>query len=79
MADCIAMHKCNLAVLPENYDMSFYMDHIRNSPGMSHVAYDTSAPGGGKVVGYILAKVEDEHTATPWAWITSLGVYPSHR
>lgn len=79
MTDCVAMHKCNLSVLPENYDMPFYQEHIRQSPGMSQVAYDLSAPGGGKVVGYMLAKMEDVHSSAPWAWITSLGVYPSHR
>lgn len=79
MTDIPSMAACNLAVLPENYDTEFYREHLRQAPGLSQVAFDPSLAGGGKVVGYILAKLETDKSNQEYAWVTSLGVYPTHR
>ena len=50
------MQHCNLLCLPENYQMKYYMYHGLSWPQLSFVAEDNS----GQIVGYVLAKMEEE-------------------
>ena len=78
--DLVSIQKCNLTCLPENYQMKYYMYHFLSWPHLLYVAED-----GGKVVGYVLAKMEDETAAVGaggpkcHGHITSLAVLRSHR
>jgi ribosomal protein S18 acetylase RimI-like enzyme len=47
------MQACNLAALPENYSMKFYLYYLLTWPAVSYVAQDDA----GRVVGYILGKM----------------------
>ncbi len=51
--DLLAMQRCNLLCLPENYGFKYWMYHILSWPQLVYVAesYD------GKIVGYVLAKM----------------------
>jgi len=76
MEDLLAMQRCNLLCLPENYQMKYYFYHILSWPQLLHVAEDYN----GKIVGYVLAKMEEETTAADvHGHITSLAVARSHR
>ncbi|GIQ92054.1 hypothetical protein KIPB_015601 [Kipferlia bialata] len=75
--DLLGMQSANLSCLPENYGYNYYMYHFMSWPHTSYVAID-----GGKVVGYVMAKIESE------AWgdedlkhghITSVAVLRTHR
>merc|ERR1712037_692693 len=62
--DMQAMQHCNLLCLPENYQLKYYLYHGLSWPQLSFVAEDEN----GKLVGYVLAKMEDqenpdEHTS----------------
>ena len=77
--DLISIQKCNLSCLPENYQMKYYMYHYLSWPHLLYVAEDR-----GKVVGYVLAKMEDIANPGPTGpkshgHITSLAVLRSHR
>jgi len=72
--DLPAIQNCNLQCLPENYNMKYYMYHILSWPQLIFVAEDN-----GKIVGYVLAKMEDENVKEPHGHITSLAVLRSHR
>jgi N-alpha-acetyltransferase 10/11 len=61
---------CNLLCLPENYNMKYYYYHGLSWPQLSYVATNEA----GIVVGYVLAKVEEEDVAVPHGHITSLAV-----
>lgn len=74
MDDLFAMQACNLFCLPENYQMKYYFYHILSWPQLLHVAEDY----GGKIVGYVLAKMEEETTECH-GHITSLAVLRTHR
>eukprot|EP00696_Hemimastix_kukwesjijk_P010223 gnl/Hemi2/22836_TR7646_c0_g3_i1.p1 gnl/Hemi2/22836_TR7646_c0_g3~~gnl/Hemi2/22836_TR7646_c0_g3_i1.p1 ORF type:complete len:229 (-),score=74.87 gnl/Hemi2/22836_TR7646_c0_g3_i1:104-727(-) len=74
VADLLSMQNCNLHCLPENYQMKYYFYHMLSWPQLLYVAEDYS----GKIVGYVLAKMEEEAT-TPHGHITSLAVLRSHR
>jgi len=50
------MQHCNLLCLPENYQLKYYMYHALSWPQLSYVAVDED----GKLVGYVLAKMEDQ-------------------
>ncbi|KAD4384966.1 hypothetical protein E3N88_25134 [Mikania micrantha] len=69
MDDLLAMQACNLFCLPENYQMKYYFYHILSWPHLLYVAEDY----GGKIVGYVLAKMEEETTECH-GHITSLAV-----
>merc|ERR1711970_780720 len=72
------MQHCNLLCLPENYQLKYYMYHALSWPQLSYVAEDED----GKLVGYVLAKMEDQENPedqTPHGHITSLAVRRSHR
>ncbi|KAK0196548.1 acyl-CoA N-acyltransferase [Armillaria mellea] len=55
--DLSGMQAANLINLPENYVMKFWMYHLLTWPQISFVA----ETGAGKIVGYVLAKIEDEN------------------
>lgn len=72
--DLLAMQACNLFCLPENYQMKYYFYHILSWPQLLYVAEDYN----GKIVGYVLAKMEEETTECH-GHITSLAVLRTHR
>lgn len=69
------MQHCNLLCLPENYQMKYYFYHGLSWPQLSYVAEDEK----GKIVGYVLAKMEEEPDEAVHGHITSLAVKRSHR
>jgi len=70
------MQTANLHCLPENYRMKYYMYHLLSWPELLYVAEDYD----GKIVGYVLAKMEDESDKpVTQAHITSLAVLRTHR
>ena len=75
-SDLLAMQACNLLCLPENYQMKYYFYHLLSWPQLLYVAEDD-----GKVVGYVLAKMEEETSAgeEPHGHITSLAVLREYR
>ncbi|KAJ8905687.1 hypothetical protein NDN08_002192 [Rhodosorus marinus] len=72
--DLLAMQTVNLSCLPENYQMKYYFYHVLSWPQLIHVAEDHN----GQIVGYVLAKMEDEADAVH-GHITSLAVLRSYR
>lgn len=50
--DLLQVQNTNLWCLPENYQMKYYYYHIMTWPQLLYVAED-----GGKIVGYVLAKM----------------------
>ncbi|KAI9348427.1 putative N-terminal acetyltransferase complex subunit ARD1 [Zopfochytrium polystomum] len=75
MQDLPSMQNCNLTNLPENYVMKYYFYHIASWPQLSYVAEDPK----GRIVGYVLAKMEEEPGDAPHGHITSLSVMRSYR
>ncbi|EDV25378.1 N-terminal acetyltransferase, partial [Trichoplax adhaerens] len=75
IADLMNMQNCNLLCLPENYQMKYYLYHGLSWPQLSFLAEDDK----GSVVGYVLAKMEEESDEAPHGHITSLAVRRSHR
>ncbi|KAJ2783450.1 N-terminal acetyltransferase A complex catalytic subunit ard1 [Coemansia interrupta] len=75
--DEIGMQECNLTNLPENYQMKYYLYHFATWPALSYVAENEE----GRVVGYVLAKMNDDNDAKPPldGHITSLSVLRSYR
>ena len=73
--DLMNMQHCNLLCLPENYQMKYYLYHGLSWPQLSYVAEDEN----GKIVGYVLAKMEEEPDEIVHGHITSLAVKRSHR
>uniref|UniRef100_UPI00358E9CC9 N-alpha-acetyltransferase 10 n=1 Tax=Myxine glutinosa TaxID=7769 RepID=UPI00358E9CC9 len=73
--DLMNMQHCNLLCLPENYQMKYYFYHGLSWPQLSYVAEDEK----GKIVGYVLAKMEEDPDDAPHGHITSLAVKRSHR
>jgi len=73
--DLMNMQHCNLLCLPENYQMKYYFYHGLSWPQLSYVAEDDKK----KIVGYVLAKMEEESDEVPHGHITSLAVQRSHR
>ena len=55
--DLWAMQHCNLMCLPENYQMKYYLYHSLSWPQLLHVA-----ESNGKIVGYVLAKLDEDST-----------------
>jgi ribosomal protein S18 acetylase RimI-like enzyme len=68
--DLMAIQHCNLLNLPENYQLKYYMYHSASWPQLSFVAVDDKK----RIVGYVLAKMEDEVQDVPHGHITSLSV-----
>lgn len=73
--DLMNMQHCNLLCLPENYQMKYYFYHGLSWPQLSYVAEDEK----GEIVGYVLAKMEEDSEDNPHGHITSLAVKRSHR
>lgn len=73
--DLMNMQHCNLLCLPENYQMKYYFYHGLSWPQLSFVAEDSKK----RIVGYVLAKMEEETEEVPHGHITSLAVQRSHR
>ncbi|XP_004643260.2 N-alpha-acetyltransferase 11 [Octodon degus] len=73
--DLMNMQHCNLLCLPENYQMKYYFYHGLSWPQLSYIAEDED----GKVVGYVLAKMEEDPHDVAHGHITSLAVKRSHR
>ncbi|EGZ09999.1 hypothetical protein PHYSODRAFT_564396 [Phytophthora sojae] len=72
--DLLQVQNSNLWCLPENYQMKYYYYHIMTWPQLLYVAEER----GGKIVGYVLAKMEEE-ASVPHGHITSLAVLRTHR
>jgi len=73
--DLQGMQSCNLANLPENYQMKYYMYHIITWPRLSYVAVTSD----GKIVGYVLGKMEEDPKDEPHGHITSISVLRTYR
>ncbi|RKP10665.1 acyl-CoA N-acyltransferase [Thamnocephalis sphaerospora] len=73
--DLPAMQHCNLMNLPENYQLKYYLYHALSWPQLSYVAEDHK----GRIVGYVLAKMEEDPSDTPHGHITSLSVMRNYR
>ncbi|KAI8511084.1 N-alpha-acetyltransferase 10 [Branchiostoma belcheri] len=73
--DLMNMQHCNLLCLPENYQMKYYFYHGLSWPQLSYVAEDEKK----KIVGYVLAKMEEDPDEAPHGHITSLAVKRSYR
>ena len=75
--DLIKMQQTNLLCLPENYQFKYYIYHYLSWPSLLHVAEDHN----GKIVGYVLAKLEDEDIkpGEVQGHITSISVLRTYR
>ncbi|WVQ69719.1 uncharacterized protein L199_007939 [Kwoniella botswanensis] len=75
--DLIGMQNANLLNLPENYTFKYYLYHALTWPELSYVAVDPR----GRIVGYILAKMEDEPSPNtePSGHVTSISVLRPYR
>lgn len=69
------MQNANLHNLPENYAMKYYLYHALTWPQVSFVAEDHK----GRIVGYILAKMEEEPSPEPHGHVTSISVLRNYR
>ena len=72
------MQDCNLLCLPENYQLKYYFYHLLSWPELSYVAIAQDRKGD-KIVGYVLAKLEEDPAEEPHGHITSLAVRRSYR
>lgn len=75
--DLFDMQHVNFMNLPENYVMKYYFFHSLSWPQLPTVAED----GQGKLVGYVLAKLEDENSPgqKPHGHVTSVAVLRQNR
>jgi len=73
--DLVAMQTCNLHCLPENYQLKYFMYHALSWPQLLYVSEDYS----GKIVGYVLAKMDESPSGGLHGHITSLAVLRTHR
>jgi len=73
--DLLQMQTTNLWCLPENYQMKYYFYHLLSWPQLLWVAEDFD----GKIVGYVLAKMEEDEKQPKHGHITSLSVLRTHR
>jgi len=84
-SDLPLIQHANLENLPENYFLKYYLYHALSWPQLSFVAVDVSRPKKSpydypKIVGYVLAKMEEEPTdGVQHGHITSLSVMRTHR
>lgn len=77
-----SVQTCNITNLPENYFLKYYLYHALTWPQLSFVAIvrGNKAEKYPKVVGYVLAKMEEEPTdGIQHGHITSLSVLRTHR
>ncbi|XP_068935576.1 N-alpha-acetyltransferase 10-like [Petaurus breviceps papuanus] len=73
--DLMNMQHCNLPCLPEDYQMKYYFYHGLSWPQLSYIAEDENS----KIMGHVLAKMEEDPDEVPYRHITSLAVKRSHR
>lgn len=75
--DLFDMQAINFVNLPENYVMKYYFFHSLSWPQLPTVAEN----GQGKIVGYVLAKLEEEHNPNerPHGHVTSVAVQRQFR
>ena len=75
--DLLKMQQTNLLCLPENYQFKYYIYHYLSWPSLLHIAEDHN----GKIVGYVLAKLEDEDIkqGEVQGHITSISVLRTYR
>ena len=73
--DMINMQNCNQLCLPENYQLKYYLYHGLSWPQLSYIAEDQS----GKIIGYVLGKMEEESDDPPHGHITSLATRRTYR
>ncbi|KAI9678104.1 MAG: N-terminal acetyltransferase A complex catalytic subunit ard1 [Caeruleum heppii] len=84
-SDIPNVQTANITNLPENYFCKYYLYHALSWPQLSYVAVDVSRPSRSpydppKIVGYVLAKMEEEPTdGVQHGHITSLSVMRTHR
>lgn len=84
-SDLPLIQHANIENLPENYFLKYYLYHALSWPQLSYVAVDASRPRRSpyeypKIVGYVLAKMEEEPTdGVQHGHITSLSVMRTHR
>lgn len=84
-SDLPLIQHANIENLPENYFLKYYLYHALSWPQLSYVAVDVSRPRRSpyeypKIVGYVLAKMEEEPTdGVQHGHITSLSVMRTHR
>ncbi|KAF2100920.1 acyl-CoA N-acyltransferase [Rhizodiscina lignyota] len=84
-SDIPHVQQANITNLPENYFCKYYLYHALSWPQLSYVAVDVSRPPKSpydppKIVGYVLAKMEEEPTdGVQHGHITSLSVMRTHR
>lgn len=86
--DILGMQNCNLHNLPENYPYKYYLYHLTSWPHASYVATTQTSDGTERVVGYALAKMEDDGARAadpsdtsnvPHGHVTSISVMRSYR
>jgi len=70
----MAMQNANIMNLPENYNQKYYLYHELTWPQLSYVAEED-----GKIVGYILAKMDEDASAPPHGHVTSISVLRTYR
>ena len=76
--DLLLMQQTNLLCLPENYQYKYYIYHYLSWPSLLHVAEDYN----GKIVGYVLAKLEDDDEGSNniiHGHITSISILRTYR
>ena len=78
LEDLIAMQQTNLMCLPENYQLKYYLYHGLSWHHLLHVAETDS----GRIVGYVLAKIDEESNKNDnpiSGHITSISVHRDYR
>ena len=73
--DMLNMQNCNQLCLPENYQLKYYLYHGLSWPQLSFIAEDED----GKIIGYVLGKMEEESEDVPHGHITSLATRRTYR
>ncbi|EPT24579.1 N-acetyltransferase family protein [Toxoplasma gondii ME49] len=73
--DLFAMQNANFINLPENYIMKYYFFHAVSWPQLLSVSHDSQ----GKLVGYVLAKLEEDDPTDHHGHVTSVAVLRQSR
>ena len=69
------VQNCNLQSLPENYQLKYFFYHGLSWPQLSYVAENPQ----GDIVGYVLAKLDEDNPEDVHGHITSVAVKRSYR
>uniref|UniRef100_A0A915CTB9 N-terminal amino-acid N(alpha)-acetyltransferase NatA n=1 Tax=Ditylenchus dipsaci TaxID=166011 RepID=A0A915CTB9_9BILA len=73
--DLLSTQNCNSLCLSTSYQLKYYMYYALSWPELSYVAEDSK----GNVIGYVLAKMEEESEEEAHGHITSLAVKRTYR